>query len=445
MDHMSGDVALAEAIKARHLRGLLTARERIDVLFDDSFIEATAPEGAGVVTGRGTVNGRRVMVFAIDILASGSLTPAGAARIVALQRDALEAGAPIVGLFDEAPARAGDGLAALGGFGEILRASAELSGIVPQIAVVMGGIEGAMAFVPAMSDLVFMIRETSHVAVAGPDIVGPLTGESVDAQALGGAAVHGEVTGLADAVFDDEVAGLLQMRRLIDFLPASAADDVPHWPSFDTAGREEPSLGTLVPEDEGETYDIGELIAKTLDEGDFLELKASFARNIVTGLGRFDGRSVGVVASQPLEMAGVIDADAARKAADFVRFCDGFGIPLVTLIDTPGFLPGTTQEHRGLARAGAELLAAYARAMVPHVSVITRNAIGSAGLIGSRALGADAVFAWENARIALSGPGGDRADGGLETALAGGHIDAVIAPRETRARIIRALAAKCPV
>src|SRR5579864_7671758 len=412
-------------IEAQHKRGKLTARERVELLMDrdsfeelDMFVEHRSGDfgmekqkiaGDGVVTGYGTVNGRTVFVFAKDFTVfGGSLSETHAQKIVKIQDLAMRARAPIVGLFDAGGARIQEGVAALGGYGEVFKRNVIASGVIPQISVIMGP--------------------------------------------------------FADGAYDNDVECLLQMRRLIDFLPANNSAGVPHWPSLDKAEREEASLDTLVPDNPNKPYDIKELILKVVDEGDFFELSEAFARNIVIGFGRIAGRTVGVVANQPMVLAGVLDSDASRKAARFVRFCDAFNIPIVTFVDVPGFLPGTAQEYGGLIKHGAKLLFAYSQATVPLVTVITRKAFGGAyDVMASKHIGGDINYAWPTAQIAVMGAKGAveiifRADIGDPDKIAArtkeyedrflspfiaaerGYLDDVIMPHSTRRRIARALA-----
>jgi propionyl-CoA carboxylase beta subunit len=338
------------------------------------------------------------------------------------------------------------------------------SGVIPQISVIMGPCAGGDVYSPAMTDFVFMVRDTSYMFVTGPDVVKTVTNEVVTAEELGGATVHCVKSGVADGAYENDVECLLQMRRLIDFLPANNSDGVPEWPSFDDIEREEPSLDTLVPDNPNKPYDIKELIQKVADEGDFFEIAAAHAKNIVTGFGRVAGRSVGFVANQPMVLAGVLDSDASRKGARFVRFCDAFNIPIVTFVDVPGFLPGTDQEYGGLIKHGAKLLFAYSQCTVPLVTVITRKAFGGAyDVMASKHVGGDVNYAWPTAQIAVMGAKGAveiifRADIGDKDKIAKrtkeyegrflspfvaaerGYIDDVIMPHATRRRIARALA-----
>jgi propionyl-CoA carboxylase beta chain len=468
-------------IAAQHARGKLTARERIELLMDhgsfeefDMFVEhrcddfgmaKTKIPGDGVVTGWGTVNGRTVFVFAKDFTVfGGSLSETHAQKITKIQDMALRNRAPIIGLFDAGGARIQEGVAALGGYGEVFQRNVLASGVIPQISVIMGPCAGGDVYSPAMTDFIFMVRDTSYMFVTGPDVVKTVTNENVTAEELGGASIHTTKSSIADRAYDNDVEALLQMRRLMDFLPSSNKDDVPEWPSFDDAQRLDKSLDTLIPENPNKPYDIKELILKVADEGDFFEIQESHARNIVTGFGRVEGRTVGFVANQPMVLAGVLDADASRKAARFVRFCDCFSIPIVTFVDVPGFLPGTAQEYGGLIKHGAKLLFAYAEATVPKVTVITRKAFGGAyDVMASKHLRGDINLAWPTAQIAVMGAKGAveiifRQDIGDKEKIAArtkeyeerflspfvaaerGYIDEVIMPHSTRRRIGRALA-----
>ena len=466
-------------IAAQHKRGKLTARERIDLLLDhgsfeefDMFVQHRSTDfgmaahkipGDGVVTGWGTVNGRAVFVFSKDFTVfGGSLSEAHAQKITKVQDMALRARAPIVGLFDAGGARIQEGVAALGGYGEVFRRNVVASGVIPQISVIMGPCAGGDVYSPAMTDFIFMVRDTSYMFVTGPDVVRTVTNEVVTAEELGGAAVHTTKSAIADGAYDNDVEALLQVRRLLDFLPLNNRDGVPELPSFDDPARAEPSLDTLVPDNPNKPYDMKELISKVVDEGDFLEIQEAYAKNIITGFGRMEGRTVGFVAQQPMVLAGVLDSDASRKGARFVRFCDAFGIPLVTFVDVPGFLPGTAQEYGGLIKHGAKLLFAYAQATVPLVTVITRKAFGGAyDVMASKHVGGDVNYAWPSAQIAVMGAkgaveiifrGGDADTIAARTkeyedrfmspfvAAERGYIDEVILPRSTRARVARALA-----
>ena len=471
----------AARIAAQHQRGKLTARERLELLTDkgsfeefDMFVEHRSAEfgmeksripGDGVVTGWGTVNGRTVFAFAKDFTVfGGSLSEAHAQKIIKIQDMAMKARAPVIGLFDAGGARIQEGVAALGGYGEVFKRNVLASGVIPQISVIMGPCAGGDVYSPAMTDFIFMVRETSYMFVTGPDVVKTVTNEVVTAEELGGASVHAAKSGIADGSYDNDVECLLQMRRLLDFLPANNETGVPEWPCYDDNAREEKSLDTLVPGNPNRPYDIRELILKVVDEGDFFELQDAFAKNIVIGLGRIAGRSVGFVANQPMVLAGVLDIDASRKAARFVRFCDAFDIPIVTFVDVPGFLPGTNQEYGGLIKHGAKLLFAYSQCTGPLVTVITRKAFGGAyDVMASKHVGGDVNYAWPTAQIAVMGAKGAveiifRADIGDREKTAArtweyedrflspfvaaerGYIDDVIMPHATRPRVARALA-----
>jgi len=406
-----------------------------------------------------------VFVFSKDFTVfGGSLSEAHAQKIIKVQDMALRMRAPIIGLFDAGGARIQEGVAALGGYGEVFERNVRASGVVPQISVIMGPCAGGDVYSPAMTDFIFMVRDTSYMFVTGPDVVKTVTNETVTSEELGGARVHTTKSSVADGAFDNDVEALLQVRRLIDFLPANNLDGAPEWDSFDDGERVEPSLDTLVPDNPNKPYDMKELITKVLDEGDFFEIQEGFAKNIVTGFGRIEGRTVGVVANQPMVLAGVLDSDASRKAARFVRFCDAFSIPLVTFVDVPGFLPGTSQEYGGLIKHGAKLLFAFTQATVPMVTVITRKAYGGAYVVmASKHIGGDVNYAWPSAQIAVMGAKGAveiifRQDADDPEKLAArtkeyedrfmspfaaaerGYVDEVIMPHSTRKRISRALA-----
>jgi propionyl-CoA carboxylase beta chain len=468
-------------IKAQHARGKLTARERIDLLLDhgsfeefDMFVEhrcadfgmeKTKIPGDGVVTGWGTVNGRTTFVFAKDFTVfGGSLSEAHAQKITKIQDMALKNRAPIIGLFDAGGARIQEGVAALGGYGEVFQRNVLASGVIPQISLIMGPCAGGDVYSPAMTDFIFMVRDTSYMFVTGPDVVKTVTNETVTAEDLGGASVHTTRSSVADRAYDNDVEALLQMRRLIDFLPASNTDEIPHLQSFDDPDRIDMSLDTLVPDNPNKPYDIKELIVKIVDEGDFFEIQEAHAKNIVTGFGRIEGRTIGLVANQPMAMAGVLDSDASRKGARFVRFCDCFNIPIVTFVDVPGFLPGVAQEYGGLIKHGAKLLFAYAEATVPKATIITRKAFGGAyDVMASKHLRGDVNLAWPTAQIAVMGAKGAveiifRADIADPAKIAErtreyearflspfvaaerGYIDEVIMPHATRKRLSRVLA-----
>ncbi len=467
-------------IDAQHKRGKLTARERIELLLDegsfeefDMFVEHRCSDfgmqdqkipGDGVVTGWGTVNGRTVYLFAKDFTVfGGSLSEAHARKITKIQDMALQNRAPIIGLFDAGGARIQEGVAALGGYGEVFQRNVLASGVIPQISVIMGPCAGGDVYSPAMTDFIFMVKDTSYMFVTGPDVVKTVTNETVTAEDLGGASVHTVKSSVADKGYDNDVEALLQMRRLIDFLPASNTEDAPDVPTEDDGERLDRSLDTLIPTNPNQPYDIKELIHKAVDEGDFFEIQEAHAKNIVVGFARVEGHTVGIIANQPMVLAGVLDSDASRKAARFVRFCDCFNIPLVTFVDVPGFLPGTDQEYGGLIKHGAKLLFAYAEATVPKVTVITRKAYGGAyDVMSSKHIRGDVNYAWPTAEIAVMGPKGaaeiiyraeladkdkiaqrtkDYEDRFANPFVAAerGYIDEVIMPNATRRRISRAL------
>ncbi|KMO42814.1 methylmalonyl-CoA carboxyltransferase [Methylobacterium variabile] len=468
-------------VAAQHKRGKLTARERIELLLDsgsfeefDMFVQHRSIDfgmerqkipGDGVITGWGTINGRTVFVFSKDFTVfGGSLSEAHAQKIIKVQDMALKMRAPIIGLFDAGGARIQEGVAALGGYGEVFKRNVTASGVIPQISVIMGPCAGGDVYSPAMTDFIFMVRDTSYMFVTGPDVVKTVTNEVVTAEELGGAKVHTTKSSIADGSYENDVEALLQIRRLMDFLPANNQAGVPEIESFDDPSRLDRSLDTLIPDNPNKPYDMGELIRRVVDEGDFFEIQAAYARNIITGFGRIEGRTVGFVANQPMVLAGVLDSDASRKAARFVRFCDAFSIPIVTFVDVPGFLPGTAQEYGGLIKHGAKLLFAYSQATVPLVTVITRKAFGGAyDVMASKHVGGDVNYAWPTAQIAVMGAKGAveiifRQDLGDPDKIAArtaeyeerfmspfvaaerGYIDEVIMPHSTRRRIARALA-----
>ncbi|CAG2157726.1 Propionyl-CoA carboxylase beta chain [Cupriavidus yeoncheonensis] len=452
-DDSPGSAPLSNA-ETQHRRGRLTARERVEILFDaGSFVELGRELGStdtrsdtgtaggdGVVTGYGDVNGRRVFAFAKDMtVLRGTMSAMHGRKIARLQALALKSRAPVVGVFDSDGTRADEASAAWPAYGEQFRHAATASGVVPQISLVLGTCIGADALLAAAADFVFMAGDDSVACLGDPDLVQAITGEVVSAQDLGGAAVHASKSSVADGVFENDIVAILQVRRLIDFLPACSRDGQRRWRTFDEAHRSEVSLNSLIPPDPAAAYDVRELVARVVDEGDFLELQSSFAGNIVIGFGRFDGATVGVVANQPTVLAGVLDGAAARKAVRFIRFCDAFGIPVVSLVDAAGFLPGTAEEHGGTIRHGAMLMLAYAQATVPRVTVVLRKAYGAAGiLMGARSLGADMVGAWPAASLGMTAAG-DASELTVDAALARGDVDAAIVPEETRAFIVRAL------
>src|SRR5690242_17596078 len=467
-------------IAAQHGKGRLTARERIELLLDpdsfeewDMFVEHRSSDfgmaeqkipGDGVVTGHGTVNGRLVFVFSQDFTVfGGSLSEAHAEKICKVMDQAMKVGAPVIGINDSGGARIQEGVASLAGYAEVFQRNILASGVVPQISLIMGPCAGGAVYSPAMTDFIFMVKDSSYMFVTGPDVVRTVTHETVTHEQLGGALTHSQKSGVADLAFENDVEALLQLRRFIDFLPVSNRERPPVRPTSDPAERIDLSLDTLVPGNPNKPYDMHELIAKVVDEGDFFELQPSFARNILIGFGRIEGATVGIVANQPLVLAGCLDIDSSRKAARFVRFCDCFNIPIVTFVDVPGFLPGTAQEFGGIIKHGAKLLFAFAEATVPKVTLITRKAYGGAyDVMSSKHLRGDVNFAWPSAEIAVMGAKGAveiifRQDIGDKEKIAArtkeyedrflnpfvaasrGYIDDVIRPQSTRWRIARAL------
>ena len=469
-----------ERIDAQHQRGKLTARERLTVLLDadsfeewDIFVEhrctdfgmadKTVP-GDGVVTGYGTINGRDVFVFSQDFTVfGGSLSEAHAGKICKVMDHAMKVGAPVIGLNDSGGARIQEGIDSLAGYAEIFQRNVMASGVIPQISIIMGPCAGGAVYSPAMTDFIFMVRDTSYMYVTGPEVVKTVTHESVTHEELGGAVTHSTRSGVADGSFDNDVETLIGVRRFVDFLPSNNREKVPSRDSGDSVERVEQSLDTLVPNNPNTPYDMKELILKIVDERDFFELQPDHAGNIVIGLARMGGGTIGVVANQPAVLAGCLDIQSSVKAARFVRFCDAFNIPIVTLVDVPGFLPGTKQEYGGIIKHGAKLLYAYAECTVPKVTVIVRKAYGGAyDVMASKHLRGDINFAWPSAEIAVMGPKGaveiifreDRDDEERISArtedyrqkfanpfYAGhrGFIDDVILPRHTRTRICRSL------
>ncbi|WP_337268275.1 acyl-CoA carboxylase subunit beta [Oryzifoliimicrobium ureilyticus] len=468
-------------IAAQHAKGKLTARERLDVLLDpgsfeeydmyvthrctDFGMEGQKIAGDGVVTGWGTINGRQVYVFSQDFTVfGGSLSETHAQKICKIMDMAARNGAPLVGLNDSGGARIQEGVASLGGYAEVFRRNAEVSGVIPQISVIMGPCAGGAVYSPAMTDFIYMVRDTSYMFVTGPDVVKTVTNEIVSAEELGGARTHTQKSSVADAAFDNDVEALEAVRRLFDFLPLSNRDAPPTRPFFDDPARVEMKLDTLVPSSSNKPYDMKELIFAIADEGDFLEQQEAFAKNIITGFIRLEGQTVGVVANQPMVLAGCLDIDSSRKAARFVRFCDAFSIPLLTLVDVPGFLPGVAQEYGGVIKHGAKLLFAYSQATVPMVTLITRKAYGGAyDVMASKHIGADINYAWPTAEIAVMGAKGateilyrselnDPEKIAARTreyeerfanpfiAAERGFIDEVIMPHSSRRRIARAFA-----
>jgi propionyl-CoA carboxylase beta chain len=468
-------------IEAQHGKGKLTARERLVLLLDagsfeewDMFVEHRCTDfgmaeqkipGDGVVTGYGTINGRMVFVFSQDFTVfGGALSAAHAEKICKVMDKAMQVGAPVIGLNDSGGARIQEGVASLGGYADVFQRNAMASGVVPQISMIMGPCAGGAVYSPAMTDFIFMVKDTSYMFVTGPDVVKTVTHEEVTAEELGGALTHNSKSGVADLAFENDVDALLMLRRFFDYLPLNNREKPPIRATTDPAERLDMSLDTLVPDNANKPYDMKELIVKMVDDSDFFELQPEYAKNIIIGFARMEGQTVGIVANQPLVLAGCLDIKSSIKAARFVRFCDAFSIPVVTLVDVPGFMPGTSQEYGGIIKHGAKLLYAYAECTVPKVTLITRKAYGGAyDVMSSKHLRGDVNFAWPTAEIAVMGPKGAveiifRKDIGdaekiaerteeyrLKFAnpfIAGsrGFIDDVIMPHETRKRICRSLA-----
>jgi len=467
-------------IDSQHAKGKLTARERLDVFLDegsfeewDMFVEHDINDfgmadqkvpGDGVVTGHGTVNGKLVFVFSQDFTVfGGSLSAAHARKICKIMDQAMKVGAPVIGLNDSGGARIQEGVASLAGYADVFQRNVMASGVIPQVSLIMGPCAGGAVYSPAMTDFIFMVKDSSYMFVTGPDVVKTVTHEEVSQEELGGAATHTSRSGVADLAFENDVDALLQLRRFIDLIPSSNREKPPVLPTEDPVDRAELSLDTLVPANPNKPYDIKELIEKVVDEGDFFELQPDYAGNIVIGLARMEGSTVGIVANQPMVLAGCLDIASARKAARFVRFCDCFNIPIITFVDVPGFLPGTSQEFGGIIKHGAKLLFAFAEATVPKVTLITRKAYGGAyDVMSSKHLRGDVNYAWPSAEIAVMGSKGAveiifRADIGDPEKIAQrtdeyqskfanpfvagslGFIDDVILPRNTRRRLCRAL------
>ncbi len=476
----------SRAIEKQHAKGKLTARERVERLLDDgSFVELdelarhrstnfgmerNRPYGDGVVTGYGTIDGRQVCVFAQDFTVfGGSLGQVFGEKIVKVMDLAMKTGCPVIGINDSGGARIQEGVVSLGLYGEIFRRNVHASGVVPQISLIMGPCAGGAVYSPAVTDFTVMVDKTSHMFITGPDVIKTVTGEDVTMEELGGAHTHNSRSGGAHYLASDEDDAIDFVKALVGYLPQNNLEDPP---VFDTPVDLDPNdddraLDTLIPDSPNQPYDMHNVIESVLDDGDFLEIHALFAPNIVVGLGRIEGHSVGVVANQPMQLAGTLDIDASEKAARFVRTCDAFNVPVLTFVDVPGFLPGTSQEWGGIIRRGAKLLFAYAEATVPLITVITRKAYGGAyDVMGSKHLGADVNVAWPTAQIAVMGaqgavnllyrselraaddPEGLRADliSEYDDTLANpylaaerGFVDAVIAPHETRAEIVRSL------
>ena len=473
-----------DRIEAQHEKGKMTARERIDYFLDDETfnefdqfrthrthkfgMEEQQLYGDGVVTGYGEVDGRTVFVFAHDFTVfGGSLGEVFAEKVCKVMDKAMEVGAPVVGLNDSAGARIQEGVASLGGYAEIFRRNQEASGVIPQISGIMGPCAGGAVYSPAITDFVFMVKDTSHMFITGPDVVETVTGEEVSFEELGGAVTHASTSGVSHFATDSEEEALDKMRRLLSYLPQNNVEDPPRVEPWDDPERADEELTEIVPDQPRKPYDMTNVVDSVVDEGSFFEVHESFAKNLVVGFGRLDGRAVGVVANQPRVNAGTLDIEASEKGARFVRFCDAFNVPILTFVDVPGFMPGTDQEHNGIIRHGAKLLYAYSEASVPLLTVITRKAYGGAyDVMASKHLGADVNYAWPSAEIAVMGPQGAvnilysdeleaaddpeaRRDELIEeyreefanpyTAADHGFVDDVIEPPATRARLVEDL------
>ncbi|MCA9268057.1 MAG: acyl-CoA carboxylase subunit beta, partial [Planctomycetales bacterium] len=466
----------------QHGKGKLTARERLEILLDegsfeelDTYVEHNCVDfgmleqekipGDGVVTCYGTINGRVGFVFSQDFTVfGGSLSEAHAEKICKVMDHAIKVGAPVIGLNDSGGARIQEGVASLGGYADVFQRNVLASGVIPQVSVIMGPCAGGAVYSPAMTDFVFMVKDSSYMYVTGPEVVKTVTHEDVTHEKLGGAVVHSSVSGVADRAFEDDVEALAMVRRVMNYLPANNRVSPPHRPTPDPADRLEPSLDTLVPSSPTKPYDVKELILKVVDDTDFFEIQPDHAKNIVVGLARMEGHPVGIVANQPLVLAGCLDIKSSIKAARFVRFCDCFNIPIITFVDVPGFMPGTAQEYGGIIKHGAKLLYAYAEATAPKSTLITRKAyVGAYDVMASKHLRGDVNLAWPSAEIAVMGPKGAveiifRQHHNDEQRIAEltedyrvkfanpfvaarrGYIDDVILPHATRKRICRSLA-----
>ncbi len=472
-----------ERIDAQHKKGRLTARERLDLLLDKGSFHEVDPfvvhrthdfgldkqkfMGDSVVTGWGTIEGRLVYVYSQDFTVfGGSLGEVHAEKICKIMDMAMKSGAPIIGLNDSGGARIQEGVVALGGYADIFLRNTMASGVIPQISAIMGPCAGGAVYSPALTDFIFMARDTSYMFVTGPDVVKTVTHEEVTQEELGGAAVHSEKSGVCHIAADSEADTLYLIRKLLGYLPQNNMEDAPFVQSDDPLRMDE-ELNNIIPDDANKPYDIKEVIRKIVDNGQFYEIHENYAQNVVVGFARLGGHSIGIVANQPAVLAGVLDIDASEKAARFVRFCDAFNIPIITFEDVPGFLPGTNQEHHGIIRSGAKLLYAYCEATVPKLTVITRKAYGGAYCVmSSKHIRSDLNLAWPTAEIAVMGPDGavsiifrkelDKAKDPVKkkaelvaeykekfanpyVAAQRGYIDGVIEPKETRPRLINAL------
>ena len=471
-------------IEAQHKRGKLTARERIDLLLDDGTFEEIDPFvthrstefglgdqkflGDAVVTGHGRINGRLAFLFSQDFtVLGGSLSEVVAQKICKVMDLAMKSGAPMIGLVDSGGARIQEGVDSLAGYSAIFYRNTRASGVIPQISVILGPAAGGATYSPALTDFIFMVKEIGQMYITGPDVIRAVTGENVTHEELGGAVSHTSKSGVAHFAMDSEAECFEQVRRLLSFLPQNNMEDPPRLASLDPPDRADPALADVIPDNPNQPYNMLDVISMVVDDGDFLQVHDQFAKNIVVGYGRMAGRPVGVVAQQPDYMAGVLDINASVKAARFVRFCDAFNIPLVTFIDVPGFMPGTSQEFGGIIRHGAKLIFAYAEATVPKISVLTRKAYGGAYIVmSSKNLGGDVNLAWPSGQVAVMGAEGavnivhraeiaasDRPDERRAELIADyenrlmnpyvaasrGMLDDVIDPPETRRKINRAL------
>ena len=463
-------------VEKQHASGKKTARERIALLLDpgsfvelDQFVTHRCTNfgmdqkqlpGEGVVTGYGTVDGRLVYVFAQDFtVEGGSLGEMHAAKIVKVQDLAMKMGAPLVGLNDSGGARIQEAVDALAGYGKIFFKNTLASGVIPQISCIMGPSAGGAVYSPALTDWIFMVKKTSQMFITGPQVIKSVTAEEVTAEALGGAMTHNSVSGVAHFATESDEDCMTKVRYLLGFLPSNNMEEAPIVETGDSPDRQDEGLKTIMPDNPNMPYNMKDVIRMTVDKGEFLEVQEHYAMNIITGFARFDGSTVGIIANQPANMAGCLDCNASDKAARFIRFCDAFNIPLINIVDVPGFLPGTDQEFGGIIRHGAKMLYAYSEATVPKVTVITRKAYGGSYLaMCSQDLGADQVLAWPSAEIAVMGPAGAaniifRGDPNVEEKTAAyveefatpykaaerGFVDIVIEPQETRPRIITAL------
>ncbi|HTU14403.1 MAG TPA: acyl-CoA carboxylase subunit beta [Solirubrobacterales bacterium] len=476
--------ASEEAVEKHHAKGKLTARERIDVLLDpgsfeelDTFVrhrtydfemDKRRPWGDAVVTGHGTIEGRKVFVFSQDFTVfGGSLGEVMAEKMCKVMDLAAKVGAPVIGLNDSGGARIQEGVVSLGAYGDVFARNVSSSGVIPQISVIMGPCAGGAVYSPAMTDFIFMVKETSHMFITGPEVIKTVTGEEVEFEELGGAMTHNSKSGVAHFAAEDEESCLEDVRYLMSFLPLNNLEQPPHQPSADDPDRTDPELDTFVPDDPNKPYDMRKVVAKVVDDEEFFEVHEHFAKNIICGFSRLDGHPVGIVGNQPAFKAGVLDIESSEKAARFVRTCDAFNIPIITFTDVPGFMPGTDQEWNGIIRHGAKLLYAYTEATVPKLTVVTRKAYGGAyDVMASKHMLADFNFAWPTAEVAVMGPEGavniiyrrdiaqsptpdERRARLIEdykahfanpyAAAERGYIDDVIEPSQTRPKLIKAL------